>query len=68
MSSLGSPRNAVHPPRLLYDDGSEFCRQLVDLWAFHNQVPIDFSRTGKPTDNAHVEVFKATLRRECLHA
>jgi hypothetical protein len=29
MSSLGSPRNAVYPHRLLCDNGSEFCRQRV---------------------------------------
>ena len=29
---------------------------------------LDFSRPGKPTDNAHVESFNATLRRECLNA
>jgi len=29
----------------------------MDLWAYHNQVKIDFSRPGKPTDNAHVESF-----------
>ena len=40
----------------------------VDLWAYQHQVRIDFSRPGKPTDNAHVESFNATLRRECLNA
>lgn len=25
----------------------------------------DFSRPGKPTDNAHAESFKGTLRAEC---
>ena len=38
----------------------------MDLWAYHNQVQIDFSRPGKPTDNAHVESFNGTLRAECL--
>jgi hypothetical protein len=31
-------------------------------------VRIDFSRTGKPTDNAYVEWFNGTLRSECLGA
>ena len=56
------------PKRLFCDNGSEFCSQLVDLWAYQHQVQIDFSRPGKPTDNAHVESFNATLRRECLNA
>jgi putative transposase len=38
----------------------------MDLWAYHNRVQIDFSRPGKPTDNAHVESFNGTLRAECL--
>jgi putative transposase len=29
---------------------------------------INFSRTGKPTDNAFVESFKGTFRAECLDA
>ena len=56
------------PTRLFCDNGSEFSGQLVDLWAYHNKVSIDFSRPGMPTDNAHVESFNATLRRECLNA
>ena len=40
----------------------------MDLWAYHNQVKIDFSRPGKPTDNAYVESFNGTLRAEWLDA
>jgi putative transposase len=29
---------------------------------------IDFSRPGKPTDNAFVESFTGTFRAECLNA
>jgi putative transposase len=29
-------------------------------------LQIDFSRPGKPTDNAYVESFNGTLRAECL--
>ena len=42
---------------LFCDNGSEFTSQVLDLWAYHNQVKIDFSRPGKPTDNAYVESF-----------
>jgi len=56
------------PTWLFCDNGSEFCSQLVDLWAYQHQLQIDFSRPGKPTDNAHVESFNGTLRRECLNA
>ena len=63
-------RLTVHrgtPRRLFCDNGSEFSSQLMDLWAYHNKVSIDVSRPGMPTDNAYVESFNATLRRECLH-
>ena len=54
------------PQMLFCDNGSEFTSQVLDLWAYHNQVKIDFSRPGKPTDNAYVESFNGTLRAECL--
>ena len=54
-------------PKVLFcDNGSEFTSQMMDLWAYHNEVRIDFSRPGKPTDNAYVESFNGTLRAECL--
>jgi Integrase core domain len=40
----------------------------MDLWAYQNGVKIDFSRPGKPTDNAFVELFNGTFRAECLNA
>ena len=52
---------------LFCNNGSEFCRQIVDLLAYQHEVRIDFSRPGKPTDNVHVESFNATLRRECMN-
>jgi len=56
-------------PKLLFcDNGSEFTSQILDLWAYQNSVRIDFSRPGKPTDNAFVESFNGTLRKECLNA
>ena len=33
-----------------------------------NGVTLDFSRPGKPTDNAFVESFNGRLRDECLNA
>jgi putative transposase len=56
------------PQVLFCDNGSEFTSQALDLWAYHNQIKIDFSRPGKPTDNAYVESFNGTLRAECLDA
>ena len=43
-------------------------RRDLDLWAYANGVTLDFSRPGKPTDNAFTEAFNGRLRAECLNA
>jgi putative transposase len=48
------------------DNGSEFTSKALDYWAYWNRVKLDFSRPGKPTDNAHIEAFDGSFRRECL--
>ena len=38
------------PKRLFCDNGSEFCSQVLDLWAYQNGVKIDFhGRASPPT-------------------
>lgn len=32
-----------------------------------NGVTLDFSRPGKPTDNAYIEAFNGRFRSECLN-
>jgi len=67
VQALNDIRQKRGVPKLLFcDNGSEFTSQVMDLWAYHNHVRIDFSRPGKPTDNAHVESFNGTFRAECL--
>lgn len=39
----------------------------MDQWAYANGVQLDFSRPGKPTDNALIEFFNGRLRAECLN-
>jgi putative transposase len=56
------------PKSLKVDNGPEFTGRMLDQWAYLNRVEIDFSRPGKPTDNAHIEAFNARLRAECLNA
>lgn len=60
-------RRRKAPERLLADNGSEFTGHMVDLWAYHHKVRIDFSRPGRPTDNAFIETFNGSLRDECLN-
>ncbi len=40
----------------------------MDKWAYERGIELDFSRPGKPTDNAKVESFNGRLRQECLNA
>lgn len=54
------------PGVISVDQGTEFTSKALDRWAYEHQVQLDFSRPGKPTDNAHVEAFHGSLRRECL--
>ena len=66
---LNQIRQQRRTPKILFcDNGAEFTSPIMDLWAYQNGVRIDFSRPGKPTDNAHVESFNGTLRAECLDA
>ena len=55
------------PRRVFVDNGSEFTGRLMDLWAYHQKVKLDFSRPGKPTDNCFIETFNGSLRDECLN-
>ena len=55
------------PRALFVDNGAEFTGQVVDLWAYHHKVRMDFSRPGTPTDNAHIELFNGSFRDECLN-
>lgn len=56
------------PKRIKVDNGSEFISKALDKWAYENKVLLDFSRPGKPTDNAYIESFNGSFRDECLNA
>ena len=55
------------PKYLFADNGAEFAGRLVDLRAYQHGVRIDFSRPGKPTDNAYIETFLGSFRDQCLN-
>jgi len=55
------------PERIAIDDGPEFISKALDAWAYHNSVQLEFSRPGKPTDNAFAESFNGRFRDECLN-
>jgi putative transposase len=56
------------PRAIKTDNGSEFISKVMDKWAYERRVELDFSRPGKPTDNARVESFNGRLHQECLNA
>ena len=54
------------PSRIAVDNGPEFISKALDAWAYRHHVTLEFSRLGKPTDNAYVESFNGHFRAECL--
>ena len=56
------------PKAIRVDQGTEFVSRDLDLWAYQRGVTLDFSRPGKPTDNAFIESLNGKFRAECLNA
>jgi len=55
------------PRTIRVDNGPEFTSKCLDQWSYLNGVELDFSRPGKPTDNAFIESFNGRFRQECLN-
>jgi putative transposase len=55
------------PVTIRVDNGPEFISRVLDKWAYEHGVSLDFSRPGKPTDNAFIESFNGRFREECLN-
>ena len=56
------------PATIRVDQGTEFVSRDLDLRAYQRGATLDFSRPGKPTDNAYIEAFNGRFRAECLNA
>lgn len=61
-------RKIGYPTTIRVDNGSELISRNMDQWAYQRGVILDFSRTGKPKDNAFIEAYNSKLRSECLNA
>jgi len=61
-------KSVGYPKTIRVDQGSEFISRDLDLWAYQKGVVLDFSRPGKPTDNAFIESFNGKFRAEYLNA
>lgn len=55
------------PLRIHCDNGPEFVSLQLDQWAYWNHVQLDFSRPGRPSDNAFCESFNNRVRQELLN-
>lgn len=55
------------PEVLFLDNGTEFTSKAMEHWAYRQKIKLDYSRPGKPTDNAYIESFNGRLRDECLN-
>ncbi len=63
----GLLRERGRPRSIRVDNGTEFTSVVMDQWAYWNNVELDFTRPGKPTDNAFIESFNSRFRQECLN-
>ena len=55
------------PRSITVDHGTEFQSRALEDWAYRRGVQLDFTRPGKPTENAFIESFNGRLRDECLN-
>ena len=54
------------PKGIRVDNGPEFLSKIFQLWCRENQVKIHYIQPGKPTQNAYIERFNGSCRKELL--
>ena len=55
-----------YPKQLRLDNGPELISQKLALWAIEYNVKLAFIQLGKPTQNAYIERFNRTFRKDVL--
>ena len=66
LTSLATTRGL--PEMIRVDNGPEFISNKMDMWCKENGVKLIFIQPGKPTQNAYIERFNGTFRRDVLNA
>ena len=57
-----------YPRTIRVDNGSEFISRDLDVWVFADEVMLDISYLGRPTDNGVITAFNGKLWPVSLNA
>jgi len=66
LDRIVAERSAPNSTRV--DNRPELVSKALDQWPYEHGVTLDFSRPGKPTDNAYGKSLNGRLREKGLNA